>query len=86
MEKKFIDFPKDKMFYNVKEQVIKNYWGNVVDAANSIRLALNNKPDICKTDFQLSAGGILNSYREGDLSFDEAVTCINAIIKEKEIR
>ena len=47
-------------------------WEYFVNAANFIRAALDYKPSDIKVGYQLSPGGILNAYREGDLNFEEA--------------
>jgi len=44
-----------------------------VTAVNELHGVLQEKPDDKKLPFQRSPGGILNAYREGDLSFDDAV-------------
>lgn len=51
----------------------QKYWDKIVTQANDLRKILNNKPALCKRGFVFSPPGILNAYREGDLSFDEAV-------------
>ena len=45
----------------------------MVEQVNGLMQKLKHKPDHLKNLFQLSAGGILNAYREGDINFDEAV-------------
>ena len=50
-----------------------------VNAANSIRKVLDFKPDDQKIGYQVSPGGIINAYREGDLNFIEATKEIEAL-------
>lgn len=52
----------------------------LVEAANSIRQTLNTKPRSQKIGFQISPGGILNAYREGDVNFKEACGHIEWLI------
>lgn len=66
---------------HVKKSMKKKYpgpvidaWNTIVDHANQIRNALDYKPASMKKGYQRSPGGILNAYREGDLTFDEART------------
>lgn len=51
----------------------KQYWTNLVSEANKIRKELDGKPEELKIGYWLSPGSILNAYREGDLTFNEAV-------------
>ena len=48
-------------------------WDALVTAVSELHGVLQEKPDDKKLPFQRSPGGILNAYREGDLSFDDAV-------------
>ncbi len=57
-----------------------NVWDAVVSAANSIRRVLDDKPSSLKIGFRASPGGILSAYREGDLSFKEAVEAIEKLV------
>lgn len=50
----------------------KEYWRNLVEQANKIRDCLDEKPDELKRGYTISFEGILNAYREGDLTFEEA--------------
>lgn len=52
----------------------------LVKAANNIRQALNSKPLNQKIGYQISPGGILNAYREGDINFKEACKRIEELI------
>lgn len=52
-------------------------WARLVEKANRIRKNLDAKPKEIRLGTSLSPGSILNAYREGDMSFDEAVTAIN---------
>ena len=60
------------------KQGVKNQecWKAIVATANSLRGILDLKPQKLKTGYQLSPGGILNAYREGDLKFQEAVKAL----------
>jgi hypothetical protein len=61
-------------------------WKLIVECANNIRSVLNKKPNELKIGYSLSAGGILNAYREGDLSFKEASDKIELLIKPTDNR
>ena len=54
-------------------------WEDIIEIANLIRKILNEKPQELKIGYSVSPGGILNAYREGDLSFDEAVSKLKQI-------
>jgi hypothetical protein len=57
-------------------------WYGLTDAANAIRTLLNRKPRSRRLGYRVCPGGILNAYREGDLSFSRAVRAIERLIKE----
>lgn len=46
---------------------------SLVKQINDLHQKLQDKPEKDKLGYQISVGGILNAYREGDLSFD--ATC-----------
>ena len=50
----------------------KEYWNKRVEQINDLRKLLDDKPDEYKLGYSVTYGGILNAYREGDLSFEEA--------------
>src|SRR3990172_12746691 len=50
----------------------KEYWDKRVEQINDLRKLLDEKPEEYKIGWSVSYGGILNAYREGDLSFEEA--------------
>jgi len=47
-------------------------WEQKVEELNKLHRELQGKPQEEKKGFVLSVGGILNAYREGDLSFEDA--------------
>ena len=47
-------------------------WSELVARLNMLRKRLDEKPRELRMGYPLQPGGILNAYREGDLSFDEA--------------
>ncbi len=49
------------------------FWEKRIDEVNRLHAELQKKPDHLKKGYALAPAGILNAYREGDLSFDEAV-------------
>jgi hypothetical protein len=55
----------------------EEFWDRLVALENSCHELLQFKPKTLKKGYVLIPGGILNAYREGDLSFDEAVTATN---------
>lgn len=48
-------------------------WSAIVSTVNELMAILKRKPCSAKLGVQLSPGGILNGYREGDLTFNQAV-------------
>jgi|GEM_PF-5288056 len=48
-------------------------WLGLVEAANAISGILKRKPKVLRKGFGLHPGGILNAFREGDVSFRQAV-------------
>lgn len=48
-------------------------WKALVEQANDISSLLRRKPQRHKIGYQCSPSGILNAYREGDLTFKQAV-------------
>lgn len=48
-------------------------WDALVTAVNELHSLVQRKPRNKRTAFQLSPGGILNAYREGDVTFKQAV-------------
>jgi hypothetical protein len=51
-------------------------WRALVKLATALRRVLNEKPVHLKIGHADSPGGVLNAYREGDLSFDEAAAAL----------
>lgn len=47
-------------------------WDEKVEELNKLHRELQEKPQGERKGFILSVGGILNAYREGDLSFKDA--------------
>ncbi len=56
-----------------------NTWDDLLQKVNELHAKLQNKPDSEKRGYSHTPGGILNAYREGDISFDDAVKAINTI-------
>ncbi|MFA6406740.1 MAG: hypothetical protein WCW34_04455 [Patescibacteria group bacterium] len=48
-------------------------WKALVNAVNELHALVQHKPRNERVPFQLSPGGILNAYREGDLTFKQAI-------------
>lgn len=48
-------------------------WDALVVALNELHSVVQRKPRSKKIGFALNPGGILNAYREGDLTFNQAV-------------
>ncbi len=48
-------------------------WKALVAAVNELHALVQRKPRSERNGFQLSPGGILNAYREGDVTFKQAV-------------
>ncbi|MDD5217889.1 MAG: hypothetical protein PHS88_07275 [Candidatus Omnitrophica bacterium] len=52
---------------------VKRDWKALTVALNELHSLLQQKPRREKCGFQGSPGGILNAYREGDVTFEQAV-------------
>jgi hypothetical protein len=48
-------------------------WEEKVEQLNKLHTELQQKPKSEKKGYSLHPGGVLNAYREGDLSLDEAI-------------
>lgn len=48
-------------------------WEEKIEQLNKLHTEVQQKPDSEKKGYSLHPGGILNAYREGDLSFKEAI-------------
>jgi hypothetical protein len=57
----------------LEKRVDQQYWGGLTEALNFLHSELQRKPRHIRSPYQLSPGGILNAYREGDISFKRAV-------------
>lgn len=57
----------------LNEVLEKQYWDGLKDALNFLHSKLQRKPRHIRSGYQLSPSGILNAYREGDISFKRAV-------------
>jgi hypothetical protein len=55
------------------------HWDALVDQANALRRQLDSKPRALRVGYTLHPGSILNAYREGDVTFAEAVEAIRAL-------
>jgi len=51
----------------------KEFYDNLIKETNRNIKLLSDKPKEFKIGYQFSYGGILNAYREGDLTFDESI-------------
>lgn len=54
-------------------------WEKKVEELNKLHQELQNKPDSEKKGYALHPGAILNAYREGDISFEEALDALQRI-------
>jgi len=54
------------------------------DQLNVIHKQLQESPNELKCGYQICFGGILNAYREGDVSFTKAIEQFNGILRERE--
>lgn len=48
-------------------------WEKLVDAINIVHKLITTKPPHVKAAFSLDPGSILNAYREGDVTFFDAI-------------
>lgn len=58
-------------------------WDQMAIEMNALVARLQKKPKEARRGFQLSPGGILNAYREGDVSFKKAVALLKRLAKQK---
>lgn len=56
-------------------------WDELVNQVNDLHGMLAEKPRQLRIGYQCSPGGILNAYREGDLTFNEAVKEIEQLAR-----
>ncbi|MES3004590.1 MAG: hypothetical protein V4690_00585 [Patescibacteria group bacterium] len=54
-----------------------NEWRGLVETANIISKILKKKPRHLKVGYSSTPGGILNAFREGDLTFAQAVKALD---------
>jgi hypothetical protein len=52
-------------------------WDGIVASVNEFMRILKRKPRYLKSCYRLNSGGILNAYRKGDLTFNQAVKELN---------
>lgn len=64
----------------------KKNWDALVVAVNELHSIVQRKPRDEKGPFQLSPGGILNAYREGDVTFKQAVKHLERWAKRQTTR
>ena len=62
----------------------KLYWKCKVARLNQLHKELQAKPDRFKIGYLRIPSSILNAYREGDLSFNEACSELNRLIQTNE--
>ena len=55
------------------------YWDAAVDTVNAARKLLDDKPQRLRIGYSPHPGSILNAYREGDVTFTEAVEAIRTL-------
>jgi hypothetical protein len=51
-------------------------WNSMRNELNELHQRLQEKPDSEKMGYAVCPGGILNAYREGDITFKQAVKAI----------
>jgi hypothetical protein len=54
----------------------KRDWNLIIEEVNSLMRILKRKPKNITIGHWISPGSILNSYREGDLTFNQAVKAL----------
>lgn len=57
------------------------YYNSLREKLNEIHQKLSNKPDEYKYGYYHSPGSILNAYREGDISFEDAEKILKGLIE-----
>lgn len=60
-------------------------WGQKREELNKLHKELQQKPMEAMMGYSLSAGGILNAYREGDISFEDACNLLE-MKSQKEVK
>lgn len=55
---------------------MSNKWEEKREELNKLHAELQQKPDSEKRGYSLCPGGILNAYREADISFNEAIDAL----------
>jgi hypothetical protein len=58
------------------EVTVANEWEEKRSLINELHRQLQEKPDSEKQGYSLHPGGILNAYREADISFQEALDAL----------
>ena len=59
----------------------EQYYKELRNRLNNIHTELSEKPEEYKMPYSLTIGGILNAYREGDVSFKNAVNDIKSAVE-----
>lgn len=54
-------------------------WSELISQLNALRKRLDAKPRELRVGYALHPGSLLNAYREGDLSFDEACDVLDSV-------
>ncbi len=57
----------------LEEDVERRYWEGLVVGLNCIHSKLQRKPRRFRTGHMLHPAGILSAYRDGDVSFKQAI-------------
>ena len=65
---------------------LRTDWEQMRQELNRIHERLLQKPDSEKLAYQLSFGSILNAYREGDISFAEAIDQLDKITSQLPLK
>jgi hypothetical protein len=58
------------------QKVKRTDWQQMIQEVNALNRRLQKKPRELKLGYQCSSGGILNAYREGNLTFRGAVAAL----------
>lgn len=61
----------------LEKQKEERIWRQKAEKLNELHRELQGKPDAFKLGYIEDPGGILNAYREGDISFEDAVEAID---------
>lgn len=64
---------------------MENTWEIMRNEINNLHKKLSQKPNNEKMGYSISIGGVLNAYREGDISFDRAKEVLTGLVLNQKM-